>query len=119
MTTHGKITTRVNIQNANNPISFDCNRCNRFDILNSLKIVSYNVDGLFSKLSDLDFLSFIDQFDCVCLLETYMIDNTIPKNIFKEFLPAFFTQQFAQQVKVEHRVELLYLLNTSMKTSQE
>ena len=54
------------------------------------KIVSYNVDGLFSKLSDVDFLSFIDQFDCICLLETYMIDNIIPKNVFSQFLPAFF-----------------------------
>ena len=58
--------------------------------LNSLTIVSYNVDGLCSKLSDVDFLSFIDQFDCVCLLETFMIDNTIPLNVFRNFLPAFF-----------------------------
>ena len=67
--------------------------CKPFNVSNSfhsLNIVSYNVDGLFSKLSDVDFLSFIDNFDCVCLLETFMIDNIIPKNIFRQFLPAFF-----------------------------
>ena len=67
-----------------------CKPLNVLNSLNSLNIVSYNVDGLFSKLNDLDFLSFIEQFDCVCLLETFMIDNIIPNNIFRQFLPAFF-----------------------------
>ena len=93
VTSYKQITTTSNHQNADNTISHDCNSCiscNSFITSNSLKIVSYNVDGLFSKLSDVDFLSFIDQFDCICLLETYMIDNIIPKNIFRQFLPAFF-----------------------------
>ena len=68
----------------------NCKPINFSNSLHSLNIVSYNVDGLLSKLSDTDFLSFIDQFDCVCLLETFMIDNIIPKNVFRDFLPAFF-----------------------------
>ena len=87
VTSHIQIENRANLPNADNSISFDCNS---FCISNSLNVVSYNVDGLFSKLSDVDFLSFIDQFDCVCLLETYMTDNIIPKNIFTQFLPAYF-----------------------------
>ena len=83
-TFYQQLTTRAYCQNADSTLSFDCHN---FDVIKSLNVVSYNVDGLFSKLSDIDFLSFIDQFDCVCLLETYMTDNIIPKHVFTQFLP--------------------------------
>ena len=57
---------------------------------NKLNIVSFNVAGLISKLYDNDFVQFLENFDVVCLLETFMIDNTIPKTMFNDFLPAFF-----------------------------
>ena len=62
---------------------------NNYDFDN-LKIVSYNVDGLLSKLQDFDFIHFIESYDVVCLLETYMCDNVLPKHMFKSFLPVFF-----------------------------
>ena len=87
VTFYNQITSRANARNEESTNLFDCNS---FCISNSLNVVSFNVDGLFSKLFDVDFLSFIDKFDCVCLLETHMSDNIIPKNIFTQFLPAYF-----------------------------
>ena len=55
-----------------------------------LKIISYNVDGLLTKLQDFDFINFLESYDIVCLLETYMCDNVIPKNMFQYFLPVYF-----------------------------
>ena len=57
---------------------------------NKLNIISFNVAGLISKLDDNDFVQFLENFDIVCLLETIMINNTIPKTMFNSFLPAFF-----------------------------
>ena len=42
-----------------------------------------------SKIYDSDFLDFVENFDIVCFLETFMIENALPNNIFKSFLPAF------------------------------
>ena len=62
---------------------------NYYDFDN-LKIMSYNIDGLLTKLQDFDFINFIESYDVVCLLETYMCDNVLPKHMFKSFLPVFF-----------------------------
>ena len=42
-----------------------------------------------SKISDNDFLRYVENFDIVCFLETFMLENTLPQNMFKSFLPAF------------------------------
>ena len=42
-----------------------------------------------SKISDVDFLSYVENFDIVCVLETFMVVNKLPQNVFKSFLPAF------------------------------
>ena len=71
--------TDVTLTNLKNNHAFD-----------NLKIISYNVDGLFTKLQDFDFINFLESYDIVCLLETYMCDNVIPNNMFKSFLPVYF-----------------------------
>ena len=58
--------------------------------INSVNVLSQNIDGLFSKISDLDFLNFVEKFDVVCFLETFMVENNLPKNVFTSFLPPFF-----------------------------
>ena len=42
----------------------------------NFSFVHWNVNGLFPKLSDVDFTSFITLFDFICLVETFMVDFT-------------------------------------------
>ena len=39
--------------------------------INTFSFLSWNVNGLLSKLKDNDFVSFVSTFDFVCLLETF------------------------------------------------
>ena len=59
-----------------NIISTDSRSCNN-DVNNSIKDKSFsflhwNVQGIFGKLFDADFMSFISTFDFVCLVETFV-----------------------------------------------
>ena len=72
-----------------------------------LNIVSYNIDGLMSKIYDSDFLDFVENFDIVCFLETFMIENTLPNNISNHSYLCLFCQQMLQLVGDETREVLL------------
>ena len=56
-----------------------------------LKLLSLNVDGITSKLSDYDFLEFIENFDIISLQETFMEKNIIPNDLFTSFIKPFFS----------------------------
>ena len=54
--------------------------------LPNLNITSFNVDGLMSKVYDPCFLSFLKEFDIICLLETFVYDyDLLPVHIFSPF----------------------------------
>ena len=59
------------------------------------KCISYNIDGLANKLLDNSFLEFLEDFDIICLVETFMANNDLPKHLFSSFCkPAFFSKAF-------------------------
>ena len=49
----------------------------------SINFVTYNVRGLDSKLDDPDFISFVSQYDIICLTETFATSKP-ESNTFKE-----------------------------------
>jgi exonuclease III len=51
--------------------------------LKSFSFIHWNVNGLLSKLSDNDFISFVCSFDFVCLVETFLEDFQAP--VFKGY----------------------------------
>ena len=63
------------------------------------KCISYNIDGLSNKLLDTSFLEFLENFDIICLVETFMANNDIPKHLFSSFSkPAFFPKLLEFQI---------------------
>ena len=50
---------------------------------NTLTFVSYNVQGLYSKLDNGDFMQYIKSFDFICLTETF-VDHTFEHNCFPD-----------------------------------
>ena len=59
-----------------------------------MKCVCYNIDGLASKLLDNSFLNFLEKFDIICLVETFMCTNEIPAYLFNSFCKPFFSKAF-------------------------
>ena len=51
----------------------------------SLKICSWNIEGLLGKLDDEDFLSTINSSDCITLVESWMNNNTVDIQGFYSF----------------------------------
>ena len=52
----------------------------------TLRILSYNIAGLKSKINTFSFLEYLKQFDVVCLLETFVLEEI--KN-FDKYFPDF------------------------------
>ena len=50
----------------------------------SVSFLSYNICGLRSKINDADFISYVNKFDFVCLLETFVED--LKTNVFYNFI---------------------------------
>ena len=46
--------------------------------------MTWNIEGLSSKLHDRDFVSYITSFDCVCLTETFMQEKPQATNLFPD-----------------------------------
>ena len=61
--------------------------------LSKFNFLTYNIDGLLSKMCDSTFLNFVNDYDIVCLVETFMPENTLPQKIFPSF-KVFFTPAF-------------------------
>ena len=58
--------TELTVEN-NTLINADsCNKTNDFSFVN------WNVNGLFTKICDSDFIAFIRSFDFVCVVETFV-----------------------------------------------
>lgn len=51
-----------------------------------LRIVSWNVEGLTSKLNFDDFVKYVCNFEIVCLLETSSVNENEISSIFKDYL---------------------------------
>lgn len=49
-----------------------------------LKVLNFNVEGLFNKLTNSDFVEFLKQYDLICLTETHVSEDFELKD-FKEF----------------------------------
>ena len=71
------------IQNQNNSyvsdIKITSNESVFFENQKHISFVHWNVDGILSKLKDIDFISYISKFDVICLAETFVqkFDNTL------------------------------------------
>ena len=51
-----------------------------------MKIVSYNIDGITTKLYDNDFISFLHSYDIVCLVETFLLSiDSLPHDLFSTY----------------------------------
>ena len=61
-----------------------------------LSILSYNVEGIVSKLCDPDFVTFVSQYDIVCFLETFV-------DVFTSTLFSSFTSFVAPAKKLSQR----------------
>ena len=46
--------------------------------------MNYNIEGLFNKLDDVDFVQFVNKFGFVCLTETFL-NFELNQNVFKDF----------------------------------
>ena len=49
----------------------------------SIKILAWNIEGLFQKLCEPDFITLLNRYDIICLSETFVI--TLDTEIFEEF----------------------------------
>ena len=58
-----------------------------------LLFCSFNVEGLLKKIEDSSFLDFVNRYDVISLQETFMLQNTLPADIFSNFI-AFFSPAF-------------------------
>ena len=47
-------------------------------------MLNYNIEGLFNKVDDEDFVQFVNKFDLVCLTETFL-NFELNQNVFKDF----------------------------------
>ena len=52
--------------------------------MKSISFLSYNICGLRAKINDADFISYVNKFDFVCLLETFVED--LKTNVFYNFI---------------------------------
>uniref|UniRef100_UPI003AF8BC6C hypothetical protein n=1 Tax=Thiolapillus sp. TaxID=2017437 RepID=UPI003AF8BC6C len=50
----------------------------------TFRLLNYNIEGLFNKLDDVDFVQFVNKFDFVCLTETFL-NFELNHNVFKDF----------------------------------
>ena len=54
-------------------------------LTNSLTFLSWNVDGLWNKLADPDFMEYVSSFDVVCLFETFLNITFFPPEKWANF----------------------------------
>jgi len=50
----------------------------------TFRLLNYNIEGLFNKLDDVDFVQFVNKCDLVCLTETFL-NFELNQNVFKDF----------------------------------
>ena len=63
----------------------------------SLRFCSWNIEGLSTKLYDEDFLSIINSFDCISLVENWLSDPSVVN------LPGFYSSKLREKSKRANR----------------